>query len=87
MELNQKPNNGLVWAVLCTAFCCLPLGVVAIIYSTKVDPAWNEGRKQDAIAAAKKAQMMSILGAVLGFVLIVIYLFLVVVAEFANAGY
>jgi hypothetical protein len=30
------PNN-LVWAILSTLFCCLPLGVVSIVYASQVD--------------------------------------------------
>jgi hypothetical protein len=30
----QAPNNYLVWSILVTLFCCLPLGIVAIIKST-----------------------------------------------------
>jgi hypothetical protein len=25
------PDNNLVWAILSTVFCCLPLGIVAIV--------------------------------------------------------
>ena len=34
---NPKPDNWLVWAILSTILCCLPLGIVSIIYATKVD--------------------------------------------------
>ena len=30
------PNN-LVWAILATLFCCLPGGIVAIVYAARVD--------------------------------------------------
>ena len=29
--------NHLVWAILSTLFCCLPLGVVSIVYAAQVD--------------------------------------------------
>ena len=37
------PPTNLVWAILATIFCCLPLGVVAIIYSTKVSQKYQQG--------------------------------------------
>lgn len=37
------PPTNLVWAIIATLLCCLPLGVVAIIYSTKVSQKFNEG--------------------------------------------
>ena len=38
-----KPNNHLAWAILSTIFCCLPLGIVSIVYSSKVDGLYNAG--------------------------------------------
>ncbi|MBO4871505.1 MAG: CD225/dispanin family protein [Muribaculaceae bacterium] len=37
------PPTNLVWAILATILCCLPLGVVAIIYSTKVSQKYQQG--------------------------------------------
>ena len=31
------PDNNLVWAILSTIFCCLPLGVVSIVYASRVN--------------------------------------------------
>ena len=42
-ENPKCPPTNLVWAILATVLCCLPLGVVAIIYSTKVSQKYNEG--------------------------------------------
>ena len=33
--MGPPPDNNLVWAILCTVLCCLPLGIVSIIKSTK----------------------------------------------------
>ena len=30
------PNN-MVWAILTTLFCCLPFGIVSIVYAAQVD--------------------------------------------------
>ena len=39
----MKPDNNLVWAILSTILCCLPLGIVAIVYASKVDGLYNQG--------------------------------------------
>lgn len=39
----MPPDNNLVWAILATIFCFLPLGVVAIIKSTEVNSKWAMG--------------------------------------------
>ena len=74
MENNiQKPTSNLVWAILVTCFCCLPLGVVAIVYAIKVDDLWKEGKYEAAKEAAEKAKGYSLWGVIGGLVFFVIY--------------
>jgi hypothetical protein len=35
-EQKYCPDTNLVWAILCTVLCCLPLGIVSIIKATSV---------------------------------------------------
>lgn len=51
-----KPNNFLVWAILSTIFCCLPFGIVSIVYASKVDNLWYAGDYDEAENAAYKAR-------------------------------
>jgi len=51
-----KPNNFLVWAILSTIFCCLPFGIVSIVYASKVDGLWYAGKYAEAQDAASKAR-------------------------------
>lgn len=62
------PNSHLVWAILCTVFCCLPLGIVAIVKAASVDALWVQGRKEEAKKAAKSARNFSLWGTVLSIV-------------------
>lgn len=60
MEENKKkmkPDNFLVWAILSTVLCCLPLGIVAIVYANKVDTFWYAERYEEAEDALKKAKL------------------------------
>lgn len=52
----EKPNNYLVWAILGTIFCCLPFGIVSIVYASKVDGLWLTGNYFAATEAARKAK-------------------------------
>lgn len=61
-----KPNTNLVWAILSTLFCCLPLGIVAIVKASQVDTLWFCGKYSEAIAAAESAKKWSIIAAVVG---------------------
>ncbi len=53
------PDNYLVWAVLTTCFCCLPLGIVAIVKATSVNTLWQQGHYDAARAAALSAKNWS----------------------------
>lgn len=66
--VTQKPDSYLIWSILTTVLCCLPLGIVAIIYSTKVDPLWDKGQYDEAMSAAKNAKTFCILSVVLGLI-------------------
>ena len=69
-----KPDNNLVWGIVSTLFCCLPLGIVSIISSTKVDNLWNIGQHAEAMKEAKKAKDWAIYSAFAAAVVWVIYL-------------
>ena len=62
----REPDNYLVWAILCTVLCCLPFGIVSIVYSTKVSGLWAQGRYAEAQAAADNAKKWAIIGAIVG---------------------
>lgn len=72
---NGKPDNLLVWSILSTVLCCLPLGVVAIIQSNKVDTLWAAGDHTGAQEAAKQAKLFCLISlgcGLLGYIIIFI---------------
>jgi hypothetical protein len=73
------PDSNLVWAILCTILCCLPLGIVAIIKASSVEKLWLQGRYEEAIKASNDAKKFSIIGAVVSAIGIVIYLLIYVI--------
>ncbi|ETW21811.1 CD225/dispanin family protein [Mycobacterium gastri] len=81
----QQPDNYLVWSILVTLFCCLPLGIVAIVKSTQVSGLWAQGRYAEAQAAADAAKKFCIWSAIAGVVVLVIYGILMAVGAL-NAG-
>ena len=44
------PPTNLVWAIIATILCCIPLGIVAIYYANKVSRSYYEGN----LAAAER---------------------------------
>jgi hypothetical protein len=79
-----EPDNYLVWAILTTVFCCLPLGIVSIVNSTKVSGLWSQGRYAEAQAASESAKkwaiIAAIVGAVVGVIVVILYFFIFAVA-------
>lgn len=85
----NPPDNNLVWAILCTVLCCLPLGIVAIIKSSNVNTLWAQGNYEAAQKAADDAKKYSIWGAAITAILLVLYVLFIVVLGVggAFAGY
>jgi hypothetical protein len=72
------PDNYLVWAILSTVLCCLPLGIVSIVKSTQVNSLWAQGQADQARAAAEAAKKFAIYSVVGWAVVIVVYIVLIV---------
>jgi hypothetical protein len=62
----REPDNYLVWAILSTVLCCIPFGIVSIVYSTKVSSLWAQGQYNEAQEAANNAKKWAIIGAITG---------------------
>jgi len=56
--------NHLVWAILTTLFCCLPFGIVSIVYASQVDGKRAAGDINGAREASRKAGLWAIWAAV-----------------------
>jgi Interferon-induced transmembrane protein len=69
----QQPDSNLVWGILCALLCCLPLGVVSIVYSSRVSGLSTQGRYAEAQAASDSAKKWAIWGAVAGVIVLIIY--------------
>jgi heme/copper-type cytochrome/quinol oxidase subunit 2 len=78
------PDNNLVWAILSTILCCLPLGIVAIVKSTQVNSLWAQGQYDAARKSADDAKKFSMWAAIAGIIVIVLYVIIVVIGA-ANA--
>jgi predicted secreted protein len=73
------PPNHLVWAILTTLFCCLPLGVASIVFAAQVNSKWNAGDVAGAQESSEKARKFALWGTIIGVVILVLYVILVIV--------
>ncbi len=67
------PENNLVWGILTTVLCCLPLGIPSIVYATQVNTKWAMGDYAGAQESAKKARQFAMWSAIVGVVGGVLY--------------
>lgn len=74
MGTNQSEvSNNLVWAILTTLFCCLPFGIVSIVYASKVDGLRIAGNIPAAVEMSQKARNWAIAAAVSPIVGVVVW--------------
>lgn len=67
-QLQTLPNNFLPWAILVTFCCCLPGGIVAMIYASKVNGKLAIGDYQGALQDANSAKTWCIISAIVGLI-------------------
>lgn len=70
------PPNYMVWAILSTLFCCLPLGIVSIIKASEVNTKWIAGDKMGALNSSQQAKNWAMASMLSIFIIVLIYLFL-----------
>lgn len=73
MDTNVQPKTWLVESILVTLFCCLPLGIVGIVYAAKVNSLYAAGLTEAAQQASAKAGKWTKLGFFLGIIMIILY--------------
>ncbi|MFC3687503.1 CD225/dispanin family protein [Aquipuribacter hungaricus] len=71
---SQPPPSNLVWAILTTVLCCLPFGIVSIVFAAQVNGKWASGDYAGAQESSRKARRWAIIAAVAGIIVTVLYL-------------
>jgi len=71
--------NHLVWAILTTLFCCLPAGIVSIVYASKVNTLLVSGDIEGARKASKSAATWAIVSAAATVALLVLYFIVIAI--------
>ncbi|XP_061734350.1 transmembrane protein 91-like [Nerophis ophidion] len=72
----------LAWSIFNILCCCLPLGIAAVIYSSKVQNANASGNSMAAAEASKTAKILNIAALVCGLIILAIIITIkIVVAQ------
>jgi len=80
----QQIPNYLVQSILVTLFCCLPLGIAAIVYAAQVSGKLQAGDIAGAMTASKNAKMFCWISFWIGVGGILIWVAIVVLAGLGN---
>lgn len=60
------PRTYLALSIIVAILCCIPFGIVAIVYSSKVEPAWRRGDLTGAQRYSENAELWIIASVVIG---------------------
>ena len=73
--MNQhQPKNYLIESILVTIFCCLPFGIVGIVFASQVNAKFDAGDYEGAVKTSKEAKKWMNLGLISGLVIGLFYL-------------
>lgn len=62
------PSTNMVWAIVATVLCCVPFGIVAIVYASKVTKLYMAGNIYGAKSASETSMWWTIAAIVAGVV-------------------
>lgn len=82
-----KPDTYMVWAILTTILCCLPFGIVSIVYAAKVDSLYYAEHYAEAINASNKAKNWAIASGCTALAIWVIYIIIIAIAAETTRPY
>ena len=73
------PDNYLALAIISTIFCCLPFGVVSIVYATQVESLYWKGRYEEAVDKSNKARKWAMISAGAAAAIIMLYVLILLI--------
>ncbi|OCX50759.1 hypothetical protein BEL04_18675 [Mucilaginibacter sp. PPCGB 2223] len=81
-----RPKNWLVESILVTIFCCLPFGIVGIIFSSQVNSKYDAGDIAGALKSSKDAGTWTKVGFFTGLGIIILYVIFVFIVGVSFLG-
>lgn len=85
-QLQTPPPNYLVWAIITTIMCCLPFGIVSIVFAAQVNTKWAAGDITGAQNSSKNAKTWAWVSFGTGLFVIIAYAVLVFTIGLAAIG-
>ena len=80
-EKPPMPKTWFVESIIVTLLCCLPFGIIGIIYSSKVEPLYYAGHYDEAAQKANQAKQWTLWGIGVCCILVILYLLALIAAS------
>ena len=71
---HTRPANYLIWAIVTTVLCFMPLGIASIVFATQVNRKWAMGDVAGAQAASTNAKNFAVWSANVAIIALMLYL-------------
>jgi hypothetical protein len=81
-----RPQNYLVPAILATLFCCLPGGIVSIVYAAQVNSKWDAGDYNGAVNAARNAKTWFWISFGVGIAIAIVYAIAIIASSSSSTS-
>jgi hypothetical protein len=82
-EQPGRPKNWLLESILVTIFCCLPFGIVGIIFASQVNAKYDAGDYAGALRASADAGKWTKIGFFIGLIVIILWIIIYGTAIFS----
>jgi hypothetical protein len=83
----SPPPNYLAWSIVTTIFCCLPFGIVSIVYAAQVNSKWQTGDYEGARLASKNAKTWAWVAFAAGIAAGLIWSLMIMIGAVAGLGF
>ncbi len=85
--IKVPPPNYLAWSIVTTILCCLPFGIVSIVYAAQVNSKWQSGDYEGARLASKNAKTWAWVSFAAGIAFGLIWSLLAMLGAVAGLGF
>lgn len=73
-DIPARAKTWLLESILITIFCCLPFGIVGMVYAIKVNSLHDQTRYEESERASKNAKKWTLIGLTIGIIIGLVYL-------------
>ena len=80
----ERPSTYMVLAILSTVCCCIPFGIVSIVYANKVDTLWYQGLYEEARKSSRRARNWALASILTTVAFYFLYIFFAIIIAAMN---